>query len=271
MSGIGSFNDAVDYIEAHLAEEISIESMARMAKLSVYEFRRVFSFVAGISVSEYIRRRRLSVAAEELLCASSSVTDLAMKYGYDTPSSFSRAFKEFHGCSPRSMMREGGAVHVFTRISFDLRVMGGKDIQYSLRWEGAFALRGLSARSDLRDTECCETAWTQFYASNVSREESPDGKIYAAYTNGEDWVDCTIGFLDRPENGDLLLPPCRWACFTLNRTDDAFVNGFYKNILFDWLSSSGYRRASGLPNLEVYPVNMEEDGFLWEIRIPIEG
>lgn len=270
MSGIGNFNDAVDYIEAHLAEEISIESMARMAKLSVYEFRRVFSFVAGISVSEYIRRRRLSVAAEELLRASSLVTDLAMKYGYDTPSSFSRAFKEFHGCSPRSMMREGGSVNMFTRISFDLQVKGGQAVRYSLRREGPFALRGLPSRSDLRDSECCEAAWTRFYASELSREESPDGKIYAAYANGEDWVDCTIGYSDLPEHGGLLLPACRWACFTLNRTDDAFVNEFYKNILFDWLSSSGYRRAEKIPNLEVFPVNMEEDGFLWEIRIPIE-
>ena len=267
------FNDVVDYIEAHLAEEISIESVAKLANLSVYEFRRIFSFVAGISVSEYIRRRRLSVAASELLTSSCSVTDLALKYGYETPSSFTRAFKEFHGVSPRAMTKESGTVNMFTKISFDLQVKGGAEIRYEIREEEGFSLCGLTTRSDWQDTECCEAAWTRFYERNSS-VPSKDEKIYAAYENGADWVNCTIGFLrETPLEGEdcLVIPPCRWVCFTLGRTDDAFVNEFYKNILFGWLESSHLRRAEKIPNLEVFPADMEQEGFLWEIRIPIEG
>ena len=93
MNYISDFNGIADYIESHLDQPVSVEKMAEMAKMSVYEFRRIFSFAAGISVSEYLRRRRLSAAAEELLQGKKTVTELAQKYGYETSAPFPAPLK----------------------------------------------------------------------------------------------------------------------------------------------------------------------------------
>lgn len=268
MNRISDFNGIVEYVERHLRSEISVEEMARLAALSVYEFRRIFSFVAGISVSEYVRRRRLSAAAEEILTAKVSVSELARKYGYDTPASFSRAFKEFHGISPTRAAEGKDPVRLYTKISFDLRISGGRELACRITEEGEFWLKGYSALSDQTDTECCEGVWNRFYASGEGDKIPADGSIYAAYENRTEGVYCTVG--QRGTEGQIHIPACRWACFPMNRTDDAFVNETYKTILYGWLKASGFRRAEGVPNLEVYPADMEREGFGWEIRIPLE-
>ena len=264
------FNRIVDEIEGRLTEELHPEDLAKTAKMSLYEFRRIFSFVAGIPLSEYVRRRRLSAAAAELL-EGKSVTETALRYGYATPSSFSRAFREFHGIAP-SDVPSSGSVRLYTKLSFDLQVRGGTEIPYALRRDETFSLRGYADRSDLCDTECCEKVWTRFYESGAAKVIPAGGRIYASYQNEKDQVLCTIGARCAPDDPEavLSLPACLWACFPLNRTDDEFVNEYYKTLLWGWLPSSGFSRVKGIPNLEVYPENMETEGFEWEIRIPVE-
>ena len=94
------FEDIINEIEENLTREIDINKLAKKATMSVYEFRRIFSFIAKISFGEYIRKRRLSLAALELCENKSNITEISIKYGYSSPSSFTRAFKEFHGISP---------------------------------------------------------------------------------------------------------------------------------------------------------------------------
>ena len=106
MNNIDRFNEIIDYIEQHLTEEINTASLARLANMSVYEFRRIFAFIAGIPLGEYIRKRRLSAAAEELLSTDETISSVAARYGYDSPASFSRSFKAFHGLSPQKWSRE---------------------------------------------------------------------------------------------------------------------------------------------------------------------
>ena len=268
MNAIEHFNDAIDYIEKHLTKEIDVGAMAKMAQMSIYEFRRVFSFAAGISLSEYIRRRRLSAAAQEMKTAA-SVTEVALKYGYDTPSSFSRAFKEFHGISPSQFMQSGEKVNLFTRIGFDFQCTGGQLIRYEIREEDGFYVCGLTGMSSLEDTECCEDVWQQF------NEQEPENNevLYAAYQNGENAVICTIGkrsVRKDEERNNIYIPPARWVCFQMRGSDDQKVNAFYKRILVDFFRSGHWKRAQGVPNLEIFPADMEADDFLWEICIPVE-
>ena len=270
MNGISDFNGIITYIEENLTGDLPVEEMAKQAKMSVYEFRRIFSFVAGIPISEYIRRRRLSAAAEEIVKENATVTSVALKYGYDNPSSFSRAFREFHGISPSEAMQKDAPLNLYTRLSFDLQVSGGREIRYVLRDEEAFGIRGYRGTSGREDTECCEAVWNEFYESGAAEAISGDEKIYAAYENGRNGVTCTIGTRTDPGAGQIQIPACRWVCFSMNRTDDPAVNERYQSILFGWFRSSGYRRAEGIPNLEVYPADMEKEGFCWEIRFPIE-
>ncbi len=276
MNNIERFNGVIRYIEENLTGEIDIHTVARMAGMSVYEFRRIFSFIAGLPLGEYIRKRRLSMAAEELLSAGDtervSIAAMAARYGYDSPASFSRSFKAFHGASPTEIAR-GGEVSMYTRIDFSFTAKGGKDIPYRLVNRDAFVVRGLEGYSDETDSECCEAVWNRFYADEAlqARLTYADGRIYAVYRNHADGVLCLIGELGDGSVAENLveIPAGRWAVFTLHSTEDAVVNEFYEDILLRFLESGRYKRAFAVPNLEVYPVDMEAEDFPWEIWIPL--
>lgn len=113
MDWIQGIQNAINYIEEHIGEKINYEEIAKIAYSSSYHFQRVFGVVCGITLGEYIRRRRLTLAGNELLTSDSKVTDIAFKYGYDTPESFSRAFTHFHGVKPSEVKR----VASFFRLS----------------------------------------------------------------------------------------------------------------------------------------------------------
>ena len=273
MTNIDRFNEIIDYIEKHLTEEIDIGILARLANMSVYEFRRIFAFVAGIPLGEYIRKRRLSAAAEELLSTGETISVIAARYGYDSPASFSRSFKAFHGISPTDMVK-GGSINMYTRIDFTFCARGGKDIPYRILEDGEFWITGLSGLSDDSDTECCEKVWNAFYDNEPLQTSltCPDGKIYAAYRNSSGGVSCLIGERSEKPAADTdctRIPAGKWACFQLCGADDAVVNAFYEDILFRWCESGNYKRNPAVENLEVFPMDMESDDFLWEIRIPL--
>ena len=266
------FEDIIEEIEKGLTGEININSLAMKANMSVYEFRRIFTFVAKIPINEYIRKRRLSLAAVELREKGTSVTDIAFKYGYDTTSSFSRAFKEYHGVSP-TVVREGKAeVKMLSPIGADIITTGGIDISYKLIEDTEYQVSGFGGSSDLSDTECCENVWQDFYDTDYSDKIEQSENIYASYTNSENSVKCIIGRRDNPIDAmeSIKIPSSLWVSFSLNTTEDEAVNHFYKDILTGWMDGAGFERNSDLPNIEKYPANMEEDGFEWEIRIPIK-
>lgn len=106
MEWLKKLSDAVTYIERNLDNEISLDEAARIACCSPFYFKRMFSYVAGISLSEYIRRRRMTQAAFELQRTSQKVIDIALKYGYSSPTSFNRAFQSVHGISPAAAKSE---------------------------------------------------------------------------------------------------------------------------------------------------------------------
>ena len=283
MDGILKFNDVVSYIEDNLDKEIDVEKMAKTARMSVYEFRRIFTFVVGAPIGEYIRKRRLSKAAEELVSGKNTVTEIALKYGYDAAASFTRAFKAFHGVSPTDVVKGGCKLTVYTKIGFDFCARGGEEISYRLLKDDGFYVVGYSENSDLEDTECCERVWNAFYENEwgMSALNACEGQIYAAYANGVNSVLCTIGarenaVKDKGEKDDKargdrqFIPASLWACFTLKGAKDEVVNAFYKNVLFGFLNSGASERVEDVPNLEVFPVDMDGDDFEWEIRVPIK-
>ena len=135
MIGLETLQNAIDYIESHLLDEISYEDVAQQIHMSPYEFHRTFSFIAGITVNTYIRNRRLSLAGQELLQTDCKIIDLAVKYGFDSADGFSKAFSRFHGVSP-SVAKEKGASLImynplFIRVSFE----GGRKINYRIEKE----------------------------------------------------------------------------------------------------------------------------------------
>lgn len=268
------FHEIIEYIEQHLLSDINAAALARMANLSVYEFRRVFSFLAGVPIGEYIRKRRLSQAAEELQAEGVSITDAALKYGYHSPSSFTRAFKEFHGFAPENIKRNENNLKMFTRLELSLCMTGGTNLSYRAVHDDEFCVCGVVGESDLSDSECCEHVWNKFYESEHADSilKQSGEKLYAVYQNGKKSVTCHIGA--RSAIGGqfdfVQIPAGLWLCFDVFGSEDAKINAFYHNILFEFFKSSRYKRDEKVPNLEIFPVNMEEDNFKWEIRIPVK-
>ena len=277
MNGIFVFKEVAKYIEDNLDKSIDVNEMAKIASLSTYEFRRVFSFVVGLPVGEYIRKRRLSKAGEDLLSGKYTVTEVAFKYGYDATSSFTRAFKSFHGVIPNEAMKGNVELTAYTKVSFDFSTRGGEEIKYTVIDDGGFYVVGYNENSTMEDSECCEKVWNSFYESEKNADiiNACNGKIYAVYDNGDNSVECTIGARVNDENAftngcyKKYIPPCLWARFVLKGTSDETVNAFYKNAVYEYLHSSVYERIEGGCNLEVFPVDMSGNDFDWEVRIPV--
>ena len=132
MEWTAALQQAIDYIEAHLMEEINYEDVAKQVHTSGYEFHRAFSFLTGMTANAYIRNRRLSLAGLELLETDARITDLALKYGYETPESFTKAFTRFHGIAPRAAREEAAKLTLFNPLAIKLTVEGGKSMDYRI-------------------------------------------------------------------------------------------------------------------------------------------
>ncbi len=137
MNWIQGIQRAIDYVEANITEDIDFEKVAEQAYSSSFHFQRVFGITCGMSLGDYIRMRRLSLAGEELSKGNVKIIDIALKYGYDTPESFSRAFTRFHGVSPSDAKRSGN-VKIFTPLAVKLILTGGKKMDYRIEKRDAF-------------------------------------------------------------------------------------------------------------------------------------
>ena len=146
MDSLRSMNNALEYIEEHLTEEIDYIEVSKIAYCSEYHFKRMFSFLAGISLSEYIRRRRLTLAALDLKDRDLRIIDVAVKYGYNSADSFSRAFHSMHGILPSEARSENTQLKAYPRMTFQLSIKGGCEMNYRIVEKGPFKLVGFKKR-----------------------------------------------------------------------------------------------------------------------------
>ena len=146
MDSLRSMNNALAYIEEHLTEEIDYSEVSKIAYCSEYHFKRMFSFLAGISLSEYIRRRRLTLAALDLTDRDLRRIDVAVKHGYNSADSFSRAFHSLHGILPSEARSENTQLKAYPRMTFQLSIQGGCEMNYRIVEKEAFKLVGFKKR-----------------------------------------------------------------------------------------------------------------------------
>ena len=142
MEWIDRMNAAMDYLEAHLTDKIDVSELARIACCSSFHFQRMFSYMAGVPLGEYVRRRRMTRAAEDL-CNGARVTDVAARYGYDSPTAFNRAFQSVHGVPPSRA--RSATLQAYTPIRFSLTVTGGAPLAYRMEALDAFSIAGYAA------------------------------------------------------------------------------------------------------------------------------
>lgn len=268
-SGIRRIEEVIDYIEEHIEEDIDHTLLASKMTLSLYEFRRIFSFIVGCPLSDYLRKRRLSLAACELVSSQkSSIRSISEKFGYSTEAAFSKAFKEHHGISPTQCQRGDGDIRLFTRPEFEFTVSGRSTVPFRIISDTAFKVDGIKMVSPYSDTSCCDAVWTKFYDDGYDGNIKSD-KIYATYLSSGGEILCTIGERNEDTDSGTDIPSAVWACFTMTTTDDSAVDEKYSEILYSLLPSAALTRREDIPTVEVFPRDMENEGFEWEIRIAV--
>ena len=146
MDWITGMQKAIDYIEANLTEELDYEKVAAESFSSSYHFQRVFSILCGYTLGEYIRLRRLSLAGAELATGKEKVIDIALKYGYDSPDSFAKAFQKFHGITPSQARADGNKLKSFSRLSIKISLEGGSIMNYRIEEKDEIILTGYKRR-----------------------------------------------------------------------------------------------------------------------------
>lgn len=253
-------NLAMQYIEANLADEIDFEKVSQIAGCSEYHFRRMFSFLSGMSLGEYIRYRRLSQAALEL--HDHKVIDLAIKYGYESPDAFSRAFQALHGLTPTEARGKGVVLKAVPPMTFQLTIQGGDPMDYRIIEKPAFYIVGLKERVSLKyhgvNPEIA-AMWSHFteedfqilkQAANVE----PSGIINASMNFSDSRaegteIDHMIGVaVDHVIEGKwqvVEVPASTWAVFTSRGTFPDVLQNVWGRIFSEWFPMSGYELGVG--------------------------
>jgi AraC family transcriptional regulator len=276
-------SNAIDYIEKHLEEPFDVAKIAQVACSSSFHFQRMFHMLTGDTLVEYIRKRRLTLAAQELAVKKVKVIDIALKYGYETPESFAKAFKRIHGVSPTAARLPGMSLKAFPRISFQLSVKGNQNMEYKIVEEKSFQVVGKVLSVSTKDVEnfkripqfwkecnsdgTCEKLCRYFQATEIlgvcmDMEYEKEQFVYMiaakksrTYT-GSEFVEKTI-------------PASNWAVFTSVGPLPNAIQRVWEGIFQEWFPATGYEHAVA-PELEIYPDgDMNGEDYQCEVWIPI--
>ena len=279
MEWIEKLNKTISYIEEHLTEEISYDSLAHIACCSTYHFQRMFAYMAGIPLSEYIRRRRMSLAAIDLQSGSDKIIDIGMKYGYSSPTAFNRAFQSVHGIAPSMARKQGTPMKSFPPISFKITVKGIEEMNYRIEEKAAFRIVGISYPLD-KEIENNFTSvpqmWKNAAMSGIFEKITPlmnnqsMGVLGVSICNDkEEWR----YFIAVSSSADIdnsldeyVVPACTWAIFNGSGTGIS-IQELEQRIITEWIPTSGFE-FDNAPDIEVY-LNSDSNNMQYEVWVPI--
>ena len=281
MDWITEMQKAIDYIEANLTEEIDYEKVAAESFSSSYHFQRVFSILCGYTLGEYIRLRRLSLAGAELANGKEKVIDIALKYGYDSPDSFAKAFQKFHGITPSQARADGSKLKSFSRLSIKISLEGGSIMNYRIETKPQFTLLGYKKRfegtpyDELRHKQegdfFITTRAHQWMLKGMANDKLSD---YCVITNMNDdgydfYIASTtdnwerdnlynskvtgIDFMDKFQFEEIIIPERTYAIFETEKQRMPIPEYFdlRKQIAAEWLSNNEYQMINA-PEIAVY-------------------
>ncbi|MBQ2945693.1 MAG: AraC family transcriptional regulator [Clostridia bacterium] len=281
MDWITGMQKAIDYIEANLTEEIDYEKVAAESFSSSYHFQRVFSILCGYTLGEYIRLRRLSLAGAELANGKEKVIDIALKYGYDSPDSFAKAFQKFHGITPSQARADGSKLKSFSRLSIKISLEGGSIMNYRIETKPQFTLLGYKKRfegtpyDELRHKQegdfFITTRAHQWMLKGMANDKLSD---YCVITNMNDdgydfYIASTtdnwerdnlynskvtgIDFMDKFQFEEIIIPERTYAIFETEKQRMPIPEYFdlRKQIAAEWLSNNEYQMINA-PEIAVY-------------------
>lgn len=301
MDWIIGLQRAIDYIEEKLTEEIDYEEVAAQSFSSSYHFQRVFSILCGFTIGEYIRNRRLSLAGAELAASNVRVIDVALKYGYESPDSFAKAFQKFHGILPSQAKNNGANLKSFSRLVLKFSLEGGTVMNYRIETKPKMTLLGYKKRfegtpyDELRHKQETEffitTRAHQWMLKGMSNDKLSE---YCVLKNVDDsgydfYIAATtdsyerdnlynsrvtgIDFMDKFGFEEISLPERSYAVFETEKQRMPIPEYFEirKQIAAEWLSNGEYQMVDA-PELSVYHWGIVGgyDSRTIEIWIPIE-
>ena len=277
MNGwVEGIQNAIAYIEENLTEELDICDIAEKAHISAFYFQKIFTVLCGITVGEYIRKRRLTRAAEELTAMNVKVIDVAVEYGYDSPDSFARAFTKFHGITPSAAKEKGASLQHFAPLQIKIILEGGSMMEYRIVEKAAFTVIG-----KIRTFQG-ETAYEdvpKFWQEQMGRKEIDN--LCGVYgicmdSNGKEFdymiADDYIPWKDIPEGFVVkVIPAGTWAVFPCRGALPETLQNVNTDIWKEWLPNCKEYKLAGNYNVELYtPMTEKTEDNYSEIWIPVE-
>jgi AraC family transcriptional regulator len=276
MELLDKMNRAIEYIETNLTNKIDYEKVANEIGYSVHHFQRMFSFITDISMVEYVRRRRMTMSAFELQNSPMKVIDIALKYGYESPEAFTRAFQNLHGITPTAARSKGISLKAYPRISFQISIKGVSEMKYRIETREAFQVYGIERIFDMNYDENLRTIpkfWDEVQSNgecdklaestgNLNNQEElcPVNAICDYRQTGGTTFPYMICAL-KSDKSDTTgyktvdIPSATWAIFTsdeydINNISNAFQD-LNKRVHTEWLPTSTYKKLEGY-DLEMY-------------------
>ncbi len=279
MDWIERLNCAMNYIEENLTESIDLDEISKITLCSPYHFQRIFTYMAGIPLSEYIRRRKMSRAAVDLQDENNKVIDISLKYGYNSPTAFNRAFQRIHTIAPSEVKRSGCSLKAYPPISFKISIRGDSVMDYRIEKKDAFRIVGISARLEKeieKNFEVVPSLWGDAVQNGtleklVSRMDGElKGLLGVSSCNEEaDWR-YYIGVSSNQATDmgleEFEVPEATWAIFTGKGTNLS-IQELERRIVTEWLPTSGYEYGNA-PDIEVY-INPNPEDTVYEVWIPV--
>jgi len=281
MNWLSSMNRVVHYIEENLTEPMHYETLARMVGCSVHEFSRIFSFMTGISLSEYVRRRRLSCAVFDIQRGNAKIIDIAQKYCYDSPAAFTRAFVALHGCAPMAARKADVALKHFSPLKFVLSIKGVSEMNFKIVEQPAFNLVGISHVFRLNEENDWDGAmevpklWEKTTAEQLAQLKSmaKTEEVFGVFVRdylGEAEYLIAVKSDAKPPEGFVQhsVKENRW----LVMENSAGESNLHERAHTEWMPESGYRRAqTSFPTMECYTQqNLDGKNFA-QLWLPVDS
>lgn len=282
MNQLEHLNDALAYIENHLDGTLDTDEAARIAACSAYQLKRMFPYLAGITLSEYVRCRAMTRAAQDLLATHEKVIDIALRYGYESPTAFSKAFRRVHGMSPSDARRPGAKVTLHPRLIFTLSVKGEEPMDYRIIEQPAFRVVGLPSTNGKWDMEDAGAKATEFWeelGADVHRVvdlmdgSEPAGLLGVQFCKDGDF-DCYMACVatNQPCPCDMeerVVEGATYAVFECEGAMPDAMTDLWHRILSEWLPSSGYKWESKTDVERYLTPNMVSPDSRSEVWLPV--
>lgn len=275
MDWVVGLQNAVNYIEEHLTETIDYDMVAAQSYSSGYHFQRVFSILCGYTLGEYIRNRRLSLAGAELATSDARVIDVALKYGYESPDSFAKAFQKFHGVLPSQVRNCGSKLKSFSRLVLKFSLEGGNIMDYRIEKKPEMVLTGYKRRftgtpADRSEQErdfYVSTRLNQYALKGISRDCDTGYNIMSGFDDEgydfyiasmlDEWqtenLGKVLGAEDAKRFEKIVVPEGLYLICETERTKypTVLVDELRRKVVSEWLPASDYELADA-PEISVH-------------------